>query len=148
MAKEHAQPRPPEDRQTIVCIYCGKPQEVSRRAINVTCRFCSKSLTLEDTVVRDYRARRHLDTVGLVVVEKKGHVVSDRILCGGIVVRGRVKAATITSRGAVLVGPEAEVRGDVVAPTLAVGAGAVLSGHYRIGPSDGAPAADGEAGAA
>ena len=33
----------------------------------------------------------------------------------------------------VLIGPEAEVKGDVTAPTLAVGAGAVLDGHYEIG---------------
>jgi cytoskeletal protein CcmA (bactofilin family) len=36
----------------------------------------------------------------------------------------------------VLVGPEAEVKGDVEAPTLAVGAGAMLQGYYRIGKRD------------
>jgi hypothetical protein len=34
----------------------------------------------------------------------------------------------------VLVGPEAEIRGDVSAPSLAVGAGAILEGKYNIGP--------------
>jgi cytoskeletal protein CcmA (bactofilin family) len=45
------------------------------------------------------------------------------------------------------VGPEAEIRGDVTAPTLAVGAGAILEGKYDIGsrpaespPSGGVPA--------
>jgi cytoskeletal protein CcmA (bactofilin family) len=34
----------------------------------------------------------------------------------------------------VLIGPDAEVKGDVTAPSLAVGAGAVLEGQYAIGP--------------
>jgi len=128
-------PKRPEEVQTVVCLYCGKQQEVGRRAMSITCKFCSKSLRLEDITFRGYEARRAVDTCGLVVVEKKGQVVSERLLCGGLVARGRVKG-NIVSRGPVLVGPEAEIRGDVVAPTLAVGAGAVLHGHYRIGYSD------------
>jgi cytoskeletal protein CcmA (bactofilin family) len=41
---------------------------------------------------------------------------------------------TVESHGPVLIGPEAEVKGNVTAPTLAVGAGAVLEGQYDIGP--------------
>ena len=67
-----------------------------------------------------------------MTVEKKGHVVADRIHCGGLIVRGKLKG-DIRSRGPVLVGPEAEVKGDVIAPSLAVGAGAVLEGKYEIG---------------
>jgi hypothetical protein len=39
----------------------------------------------------------------------------------------------------VLVGPEAEIKGDVTAPAMAVGAGAILHGRYEVGPkkSDG-----------
>jgi cytoskeletal protein CcmA (bactofilin family) len=50
-------------------------------------------------------------------------------------VRGKVKGA-IVSRGPVLVGPEAEIRGDVKAPTIAIGAGAILDGNYEIGNMD------------
>jgi hypothetical protein len=126
----------PEDRQTIVCLYCGKPQEVALRAQTVTCKFCTKPLKLNDEIIKVYHAQRKLDTCGIVVVEKKGQVVvTERILCGGLVVRGRVKG-NITSRGPVLVGPEAEIRGDVVAPTVAVGAGAVLHGYYKVGQKD------------
>jgi Polymer-forming cytoskeletal len=130
----------PEDLQTIVCLYCGKSQEVGRRAMSITCKFCSKSLRLEDQTISQYQARRQVDTCGIVVVEKKGQVVTERILCGGLVARGRIKG-NILSRGPVLVGPEAEILGDVVAPTLAVGAGAVLHGKYRIGYPDEKPAA-------
>src|SRR3954451_17227150 len=126
----------PEDRTTIVCLYCDKPQEVSRKAVTVTCKFCHKSLKIEDERIKEYRSRRTLDTVGVVTVEKKGHVVVvDKIQCGGLIVRGKVKG-DVVSRGPVLVGPEAEIRGNVKAPTLAVGAGAILDGYYEIGHRD------------
>jgi Polymer-forming cytoskeletal len=123
----------PGDRQTITCLYCGKPQEIGRKAMTITCKFCNKSLKLEDIPFKGYEARRAIETCGVVTVEKKGNVISDRVLCGGLIVRGKIKG-NITSRGAVLVGPEAEIRGDVTAPTMAVGAGAVLDGKYAIGP--------------
>jgi hypothetical protein len=124
----------PSDKQTIVCLYCGKPQEIGRKALTITCRHCNKSLKLEDLAFKSYEARRAIETCGVVTVEKKGNVVSDRVLCGGLIVRGKLRG-NITSRGPVLVGPEAEIRGDVIAPTLAVGAGAVLDGQYSIGQS-------------
>jgi hypothetical protein len=124
-----------EDRTTVVCLHCGKPQEVGKRAMSITCKHCNKSLKLEDIPFKDYQARRVVETCGIVTIEKKGNVVTDRIHCGGLVVRGKVKG-TILSRGPVLVGPEAEIRGDVTAPTLAVGAGAILEGKYVIGPQE------------
>ncbi len=71
-----------------------------------------------------------------MTVEKKGNVIADRIHCGGLIVRGKVKGA-VTSRGPVLIGPEADLIGDVNAPTMAVGAGAVLEGNYQIGGKGG-----------
>src|SRR5580658_8009214 len=121
----------PEDRQTIVCLYCHKSQEIGRKALSVTCRYCSKSLKLEDLRFKDYQARRVIETCGIVTVERKANVVADRVNCGGLIVRGRLKGA-VTSRGPVLVGPEAEITGNVTAPALAVGAGAILEGKYAI----------------
>jgi hypothetical protein len=123
----------PDDRSTIVCLYCNRPQEVSRKAMSVTCKFCNKPLKLQDIRYDKYEARRNIDTCGIVTVEKKGNVVADKINCGGLVARGKIKA-TIISRGPVMVGPEAEIKGDVSAPTLAVGSGAILEGKYVIGP--------------
>jgi hypothetical protein len=125
----------PDDQATIVCLYCEKPQQVSRKAKSVTCKFCYKPLKLEDLPIKAYEARRAVETCGVVTVEKKGTIVSDRVHCGGLIVRGKVKGNVI-SRGPVLVGPEAEVNGDVTAPTIAVGAGAILKGHYEIGPKE------------
>jgi hypothetical protein len=128
----------PEDRVTIVCLYCHKSQEIGRKALSVTCRYCSKSLKLEDQRFKDYQARRVIETCGIVTIEKKANVVADKVNCGGLIVRGRLRGA-ITSRGPVLVGPEAEINGNVTAPILAVGAGAILEGQYAIGPRDDAP---------
>ena len=122
-----------EDKQAITCLHCGRIQEVGRRAMSMTCRFCNKALKLEDVQFKGYEARRVVETCGVVTVERKGNLITDRVTCGGMIVRGKVKGA-VTSRGPVLVGPEAEIKGDVNAPTLAVGAGAILEGHYDIGP--------------
>jgi hypothetical protein len=123
----------PHDRTTVLCLFCNQENEVGQRAMSITCRHCRKPLRLEDIRIKEYQARRQIDTCGTVVIEKKGNVVSDRILCGAMVVRGKVKGS-ISSRGPVLISPDAEVTGDVTAPVLGVGAGAILEGHYRIGP--------------
>ena len=130
--EQNLSPAPSGDRTTIYCIYCDKPQEVSAKAQSVSCKFCYKRLTLKDEAISGYAARRSVETVGIVTVEKRGNVVADRIICGGLIVRGKVKGS-VQSRGPVLVGPEAEIKGDVTAPSLAVGAGAVLEGHFAIG---------------
>jgi hypothetical protein len=125
----------PDDRSTIVCLYCDKPQEVGRRALSITCKYCNKALKLEDIRITQYQARRTIDTCGVVTIEKKGQIVADKVHCGGLIVRGKLKGQVI-SRGPVLVGPEAEIKGDVTAPTLAVGAGAILEGRYLIGSKE------------
>src|SRR5580700_11791709 len=98
-----------DDGASIVCLHCGQTQPVSRKALTVVCKHCHKSLRLEDLRVKDYQARRSIETCGVVSVEKKGNIVADRVLCGGLVVKGKVKA-TVTSQGPVLVGPEAEIK--------------------------------------
>lgn len=126
-----------DDRTTITCLHCARPQEVGRRAMTITCKFCHRSLRLDDIPFRGYEARRAVETCGIVMIERKGNLVSDRVTCGGLIVRGKLKG-NVVSRGPVLVGPEAEMRGDVTAPTLAVGAGAILDGRYEIGPAESA----------
>ena len=61
-------PKPSEDRHTITCLYCGKPQEVARRAMSITCKFCHKPLKLEDIAIKQYEARRQIATCGVVTV--------------------------------------------------------------------------------
>jgi len=124
--------QPAQDTVNVICLHCGKAQEVARKAQTVTCKHCYKRLELKDIVISKYEAKRAIETTGIVTVERKGHVIADRIHCGGLIVRGKLKG-DVTSRGPVLVGPEADLIGDVTAPTMAIGAGAVLEGDYRVG---------------
>src|ERR1043165_6040850 len=81
-----------DDKHTIVCLYCGKPQEVARRAMSITCKFCHKPLKLEDVSIKTYESRREIATCGVVTVEKKGSAnVTVALKCGGLIVRGKVK---------------------------------------------------------
>jgi cytoskeletal protein CcmA (bactofilin family) len=122
----------------IVCLYCDREQEVSRRALTVTCKHCSKSLRLEDLKFKGYEARRTIDTCGTVTVEKKGNVVSDRVNCGGLVVRGKLKGL-VRSRGSVVIEGDAELKGDITAVSLRVEAGATLEGQLEVRPLPPAP---------
>src|ERR1700748_1284101 len=107
-ANEYNVPTPGES-QTITCLFCGKPQQIGKKAMSVPGKFCHKSLKIEDITYKQYESRRSIETLGMVTVEKKGNVVVvDRILCGGLVVRGKIKGK-VDSRGPVLVGPEAEI---------------------------------------
>src|SRR5271168_561441 len=106
-----------DDRLHIDCIYCNQTQSVSRRAIIVTCKHCNKRITIESMTIERYQARRSIETCGSLTVEKDGNVFSDRILCGSLIVRGRVRG-NIISHGPVLIGPEAQVKGDLTAPSL------------------------------
>lgn len=125
-----------EDRITVTCLHCEKPVEVPRKAISFTCKHCHKPLRLEDIQFKKYDTRRVIETHGVVTIEKKGNVVvSDRVVCGGMIIRGKIKGH-IKSLGPVLVGPEAEIKGNVTAPTIAIGAGAILDGRYEIGKFD------------
>jgi hypothetical protein len=121
----------PSDRQAILCLHCGKPQEVGRKAMSVTCKFCSKSLKLEDVKITRYEARRVIETCGTVTIDKKGHVVSD-VRCVNLQLRGKLKGDVVGLRNVEVAG-DAELKGDVTAGSLNVAPGAMLEGFYRIG---------------
>lgn len=124
----------PNDRQTIICVHCNQQMEIGARAMSAPCRHCGKPLFFEDIRITAHELKKKaIETYGSIVVEKKGTCNADRVHCGSMDVRGKVNAQ-VTSRGPVHIGPQAEVRGDVTAPTLAVDAGAVLEGRYQIGP--------------
>lgn len=122
------------DTQWIVCYHCSGPQEVGRKAQTVTCKKCHKPLQVADLKVKAYDARRKIQTTGSLVVEKKGQIVADEVECGGAIVRGQIKTKHgMTVRGSVLVGPQANVQGDVAAHAMAVGPGSTLEGFYIVG---------------
>ncbi len=124
----------PGETIQIACYHCAAVQAVGRKAMTVTCRQCHKPLQVSDVQVKRYDARREVKTVGTVVVEKKGQIVADNVVCGGLVARGQIKAKHSTIvRGLALVGPKADLTGNVEAFTLTVADGAQLVGHYCVG---------------
>lgn len=123
-----------DDKQRVVCIHCNYVNEISRRAVSVTCGRCRKALRLEEVRIKDYQARRVIETCATVTVERKGDLRAEKILCAGAVLRGKTRGEVVSS-GPVLVGPEAELLGGVTAPAVAIPAGAILEGFYRIGPA-------------
>ena len=125
------------ETQQILCYHCGSTQEVGRRAMTVTCRKCNKPLQIGDIKVKAYDARRKIQTTGDVVIERKGQIVADSIDCGGLVVRGQLKAKNgVTVRGLALIGPETEMSGDLKAYQVAVGSGATLDGYFCVGKDE------------
>ena len=106
-------PPPATNGLPLLACIAAKASRLPARRSTIVCKFCHKSLRLEDLPIKDYQARRSVETCGVVTVEKKGQIVADRVLCGGMVIRGKVKA-TIRSAGPVLVGPDAEIKGDVL----------------------------------
>jgi hypothetical protein len=129
----------PDEKVLVNCLECGKENEVSARALTVTCRHCYKPLRLENIDVRGYDARRRIATAGFVTVEPRGQIVADRVQCGGLILRGKVKAKRVECQEELLIGPAGELVGEVTARTLAVGAGAVVDGHLTIGDPDELP---------
>ena len=121
---------------SIACYHCGREQEVGRRAMTVTCKYCSKPLQVSDVQVKKYDARREIRTVGTIVVEKKGRVVAKSVECGGLVARGEVTSNSggkTVVRGAILAGPKSTLAGTVEARTIQVSDGASLNGFFLIG---------------
>jgi len=99
--------------------------------MSVTCKFCSKSLKLEDVKITRYEARRVIETCGTVTIDKKGHVVSD-VRCVNLLLRGKLKG-DVVGLNKVEVAGDAELKGDVTAGSLNIAPGAMLEGFYRIG---------------
>jgi len=124
---------PGDDLVTIVCLYCGKPQQVGRRAMSLPCRFCHKSLRVEDILLNRYEARRLIETCGSITIESNGNVFADQLTCGSLLVRGQLKG-NVVCRGTVVIDSSGIVRGDITAPKIRIAEGARIEGNCAIGP--------------
>jgi Polymer-forming cytoskeletal len=120
--------------RTVRCYHCHRPFPVSSHAISLTCPCCFRRVGLQDFTIRGPHSSTTLETVGWVLVERKGSLSGSRIHVGEwLEVEGRLDADVVCN-GPVMIGPKAVWRGDLTAPTLIVAPGAViLGGFFRIG---------------
>jgi cytoskeletal protein CcmA (bactofilin family) len=121
----------PTQGRVVVCIYCRRPQEVGTLAMSIPCRFCHRSLALEDVRIAGYAARRVIETCGSVIIEPKGDVTVNSITCAALELAGRLKG-NVVCLGAVVVTGSGSLRGDITAPLLTVIEGGRLRGRCEI----------------
>jgi cytoskeletal protein CcmA (bactofilin family) len=100
--------------------------------MSTTCPECNRALVIEDVKVKGYTAVHMLETCGKLVIPKRKHVVVQAhvVAHAGIVVDGRLECGQAISQGPVMLGPKADWRGDLRAPSLVVAQGAKIQGGY------------------
>jgi hypothetical protein len=110
--------------------------------MTTVCPKCSKSLTVEDLVIKTAHAVRRIQTCGRVVVQKKGRVIAQQIEAhGGVEVEG-ILEANVVSGGPVRIGAKASWKGDLSAPSLLVELGGRIERGFFVIPEDSLGLAD------
>jgi|SRR5678815_402834 hypothetical protein len=132
----------PSGTRTVQCYHCRHRFEVSRQTLTTVCPKCSKSLTVEDVVIKTAHGVRKIQTCGRLVVQKKGHVIAQLIEAhDGVEVEGILEGKVI-SGGPVRIGPKASWKGDCSAPTLEVELGGKIERGFFVIPDDSLGLAD------
>jgi DNA-directed RNA polymerase subunit RPC12/RpoP len=119
--------------RSVLCYHCRRRFDVGAKTMSVPCPHCHKPLIVEDVVVRGYKPVKNFYTCGKLIVRKGGRIVATTIEAQlGIECHGALAADTV-SGGPVVLGTQAEWKGNLRAPSLAVRAGAkVLNGYFTI----------------
>lgn len=104
--------------------------------MSVPCPKCHKNVVVEDVVVKNYKPVSAIQTCGRLIIRKGGRVAAKTVEAHqGVEVLGALQAQVL-SGGPVVVGPKAEWRGDLRAPSLEVKSGARFLGGYFVIPDD------------
>ena len=129
MSKAASAPR------TVECYHCRHRFTVSWQTMTTSCPKCARGLNVEDIVIKVAYAVRKIQTCGTLVVEKKGRVTAQTVEAhGGVDVEGALEA-NVVSRGHVRIGPKAQWKGDLTAPTVLVELGGQIArGFFVIEP--------------
>lgn len=129
-----------DHERTVRCYHCKAEIAVPARARTASCPICYKGIVLDDLTVRDAGWNGKLSTCGRVLVQRKGRAIARSVEAGdGVDVEGTLEAK-IASQGTVRIGKTGRLKGDCVAQSLVVEAGAVIEGgFFRIGPKAGGP---------
>jgi len=100
--------------------------------MSTTCPECNLALVIEDIKVKGYTAVNILETCGRLVIPKRKHIVVQAhvVAHAGIEVYGRLECEQAISQGPVILGPKADWKGNLRAPSLVVAQGAKIQGGY------------------
>jgi hypothetical protein len=124
MAKAPANTAP----RTVQCYHCRHRFDVGSRTMSTVCPSCSKSLLVDDVIVKTVQSVRKIQTCGRLVVHKKGRVIAHTVEAHqGVEVEGIIEA-NVLSGGPVHIAPGAQWKGDCNAPSVAIDEGCRISG--------------------
>jgi cytoskeletal protein CcmA (bactofilin family) len=114
----------------LACPWCQAPAWVPRRALNHACFECGGHFRFEDHVIAG-EVNAKVVTAGLMVVRRRGRLVSTSTRCGELVVHGEVSGAITVSGRAEFHGSGESV-GQLRCGHLIVMPGARRTFHHRI----------------
>ena len=120
--------------KTVQCYHCAHRLEVSRSAESTSCPGCNRPLFVGDLHITTLKPVQKVQTCGRITVAKKGRIIADTVIAvEGMDVEGIVDAKRVISGGHVSIGPKAQWRGDLSAPSLVIALGAqVRWSHFNI----------------
>lgn len=123
--------------RTVQCYHCRHRFDVGGRAQSTSCPHCHKALIVADVIVDKLRGPlREIRTCGRVQVNKRGRLIAELIEAhGGIECLGIIESHRVVSGAAVTLGPKAQFKGDLQAPSLEIQLGARLYGWIQT-PDD------------
>lgn len=102
--------------------------------MTTVCPGCSKSLMVDDIVVKTLESVRKIQTCGRIVVHKKGRVIAQFVEAHqGVEVEGVIEA-NVLSGGPVRIHAQAHWKGDCHAPSVAIADGCRIAGGHFVVP--------------
>lgn len=107
-----------ETTRDIGCFSCGATQQVSSAAESTQCPKCSSYIDLRDFKITGAFGRS-IQTQGQVMISSKGDVTSQRILCGGASIEGKMRGQMV-STGTVSVKVYDRVLGGIEAQKIVI----------------------------
>ena len=107
-----------ETTRDISCFSCGATQQVSSAAESTQCPKCSSYIDLRDFKISGAFGRS-IQTQGDVVISSKGDVTSQRILCGGATIEGKMRGQMVCT-GTVSVKAQDKVLGGIEAQKIVI----------------------------
>jgi len=123
-------------QRKVQCYHCRHRFDIPSRAMSLSCPRCAKALVIEDVIINTAHNVRKIQTCGKVIIEKKGRVVAQLVEAhGGVEVEGFLEAKVL-SGGPVRIGPKAQWKGDLAAPSLTAELGCRIERGFFTIPDD------------